>query len=92
MKSFIIKTYFNLINIVLESFSGFYTICIKFIQVEVLNLLKLGKSWRCKNDLESPFSSLGHDRGFLCVTELSSPVSQHGSLCRMVPRLQEVAR
>ena len=65
MRTFIIKTYFDLINIVLESFSRFYTICIKCIKAELLNLMKLGKRWRCRNDLESLFLGLGHDRGFL---------------------------
>ena len=46
------KTYFNLFNIVLEIFPIFYTVCIKCIEAEVLNLLNLRCLKRKKNELE----------------------------------------
>ena len=44
MRSVVIKTYFDLFNIVLGSFTIFYTVCIKYIEAEVLNLLILSES------------------------------------------------
>ena len=37
MRSFVIKTYFDLFNIVFESFPRFYTACIICIEAVVLN-------------------------------------------------------
>ena len=51
MRSFVIKTYFDLFNIVLESFPKFYTVYIKCIEAEVMNLLQLSESRGCRNDL-----------------------------------------
>ena len=42
MRNFVIKTYFDLFNIVLESFPIFYIVCIKCIEEEVLNSSNLG--------------------------------------------------
>ena len=85
MSSFVIKTYFDLFNIVFESFPRFYTVCIKCTKAEVLNLLKLGESWRCRNgpDRLQPIGWVWvTTEVFFVVIELSSSVSRHGSLCR----------
>ena len=74
MRSFVIKTYFDLFNIVLESFPRYYTVFIKCIEAEVLNSSNLGclerkkKVGRAKKAQRGyyPFSGLGHARGFLC--------------------------
>ena len=56
MRNFVIKTYFDLFNIVLESFPIFYIVCIKCIEAEVLNSSNLGclerkkKGWKCRKD------------------------------------------
>ena len=52
MRSFVIKTYLNLFNNVLESFPIFYTVCIACIEAIVRNSLQLGESWRCKKGPE----------------------------------------
>ena len=95
MRSFVIKTYFDLFNIVLKSFPRFYTICIKCIEAEVLNLLNLGCLERKKKGAGGaaktqrgycPLASLGRNRGFLCrdrafwfCVATWSFVSRHGS-------------
>ena len=75
MRSFVIKNYFDLFNIALESFPRFYTVCIKCVGVEVLNSSNLGCLERKKKGVGStekaqrgycPFLGLGRDRGFLC--------------------------
>ena len=61
MRSFVIKTNFDLFNIVWKVFPILYTVCIKFIKAKVLNLLKLGENWRCRNGLDR----LLHDDEFV---------------------------
>ena len=52
MTSFGIKTYFDLFNIVSESFLIFYTAYKVFIEAVAWNLLHLGESWRCRKGPE----------------------------------------
>ena len=101
MRSFVIKTYFDLFNIVLESFPRFYNVCIKCIETEVLNLLNLGCLERKKKELEvqqRPREATARwpvwvaTKVFSVVTELFGSVSRHRPLCcDMVPRLQAVS-
>ena len=54
MRSFVIKTYFDLFNIVLESFPRFYTTYIICIEVVVLNKMhweRVGGAGNAKNRL-----------------------------------------
>ena len=61
MRSFVIKTHFDLFNIVWKVFTRLYIVCIKCIKAEVLNLMKLGESLRCKNGTDR----LLHDGEFV---------------------------
>ena len=82
MRRFVIKTYFDLFNIVLKSFPKFYTVCIKCIEAKVLNLLQLVEGWRCRNGPNRllPVGKFGLRQSFL-------------ALCRdTVHRLQAIAR
>ena len=61
MRSFVIKIHFDLFNIVCKVFPILYTVYIKCIEAEVLNLLNLGENWRCRN---GPYRLL-HDDEFV---------------------------